>query len=433
MDNKKRNTEQDNIYLDVNEAVEIIRSGGIIIMTDNEERENEGDLVQAAELATDQSITFMAVHGRGLICLPMEMEDAKRLSLDPMTGKNDSLHTTAFTVSIDAREGTTTGISASDRAVTIRKAADPASRPGDFARPGHIFPLVAAPGGVTERDGHTEGSVELVKLSGLRPAAVICEIMDTDGTMARGEKLEQYAKEHSLRILSIERLKKHVLGSKVKGREADRENFMEVTLPTRYGTFRLLARENSDSGNGQAETAEKTLPEDRQRQKVVFALVSGETDPEKETIVRIHSECVTGDILHSLRCDCGEQLEKSMKIIAEKGGILIYMKQEGRGIGFTEKIKAYILQEKGADTVEANIMLGHEADKRNYDCAASFLKKLGIKKIRLLTNNPQKVSLLKEHGFESVEREPLESEANSFNMKYLLTKKEKMGHLLNTR
>jgi len=395
-----------NSYVDAEDAAEIIKNGGMIIMTDNEDRENEGDLVQAAEMVTSESVNFMAAHGKGLICVPVDQSDADRLSLVPMTEENDSFHTTAFTVSVDLKHGIESGISASDRTRTIRKIADPSSVPSDFVRPGHIFPLVARKGGVLARNGHTEGSLDLVKLAGLKPAAVICEIMDSDGTMARGERLDKYAQEHGLKILSITRLADYL---KLK-KEND---FIKVALPTRFGSFDLYVEEGKTD-----------------EQAAIFSIVKQPLDINEPVYVRIHSECKTGDILHSLKCDCGEQLEYSMKFIAQHGGVLIYLKQEGRGIGFMEKIKAYRLQENGADTVDANLMLGHEADARDYCQAALILKKMGIKKVRLLTNNPLKLDALRDNGFDEVARIPVEIKSNIYNFEYIKTKKEKMGHLL---
>ncbi len=401
-----------NSYTDIGSAVEIIRNGGMIIMADDRNRENEGDIVQAAEFVTKESINFMASFAKGLICVPVTKPDADRMSLSMMVENNDSMHTTAFTVSVDAKVGTTTGISAAERAETIKQLADPAKRGKDFLRPGHIFPLVAAEGGVLKRRGHTEGSLDIVRLAGLRPAAAICEIMKDDGEMARGEDLEEFADKHNLRIVTIEDLVNYIEKLKKQNINSRLIPSVPVSLPTKLGNFKMITFNRA---------GEKTEPH--------FALVTDDYTAGKAVTVRIHSECLTGDVLHSLRCDCGEQLEKALGIISREGGVLIYLRQEGRGIGLSDKIKTYDLQEKGADTVEANLMLGYEADLRDYGDAVSILRYLDIDNVKLLTNNPEKVRAL-ENGGITVKRSPLETEVNSHNSKYLSAKKEKMGHEL---
>lgn len=393
----------------VEQSIEEIRKGKMIILVDDEDRENEGDLFCAAEKVTPEIIAFMATHGRGLICLTMTEEDIDRLQLHPMTPHNTSPFGTAFHVSIEARRGVTTGISAHDRATTILTAIDPKSGPMDLVQPGHVFPLKAKLGGVLRRTGQTEGSVDLARLAGLRPAGVICEVMKDDGTMARMPDLRIFAKKHNLKILTIADLIAYRLKheSLVK-REA------ETTIPT------------TDSGEWNA-YGYSSIVDNQQH----LALVKGDVAGDEPVYVRVHSECLTGDVFHSLRCDCGDQLHQAMKVIHEAGkGAVIYMHQEGRGIGLINKLKAYALQDEGCDTVEANIELGFKADLRDYGLGAQIIKDLGIRKLKILTNNPKKIIGLEGYGLEVVERAPIEIPATDINRKYLECKREKMGHLL---
>ena len=393
----------------IEEALRQIREGRIVILVDDEDRENEGDLCMAAELATPETINFMAKYGRGLICVTLTEKRANELNLPPMVDDNTSLYRTAFTISIDARDGVTTGISASDRAKTILMCVDENTKPDDLVRPGHIFPLRARDGGVLVRTGQTEGSVDLSRLAGLKPAGIICEIMNDDGSMARMPDLEVFAKEHGLLIVTIAdiieyRLKK----DKLVNRAA------EAVVPSRFGgEFRAVAYTNEIDHHEH------------------LAMVKGEINPEEPVLVRVHSECLTGDVFGSERCDCGEQLKGAMKLIEKEGkGILLYMHQEGRGIGLVNKIKAYALQDKGLDTVEANEKLGFKADLRDYGIGAQILVDLGVKKMRIITNNPRKIKGLEGFGLEIVGRVPIESTPHSRNVQYLRVKKEKMGHLI---
>ena len=393
----------------IDEAIEDIRAGKMVIMVDDEDRENEGDLVLAAEKVTPEAINFMAKCGRGLICLALTPERVEELHLPLMAPQdNGTPYGTAFTVSIDAREGVTTGISAADRAHTIKVAIDPNTKPEDLVRPGHVFPLRARKGGVLRRAGHTEGSVDLARLAGLYPAGVICEIMNDDGTMARVPQLMEFAKEHGLKIITIAdlihyRLQKEFLVYRVA----------EAHLPTDYGDFKIIAYDNHLDNFTHV------------------ALVMGEVDTHEPVLVRMHSQCLTGDVFHSKRCDCGAQLHKAMEMIAQEGrGVLVYLSQEGRGIGLGNKIKAYHLQDKGLDTVEANEELGFPPDLRDYGLGAQILVDLGVKKIRLLTNNPRKIVGLKGFGLEVVERVPIEIPPSECNREYLAAKKQKMGHYL---
>lgn len=393
----------------VEEAIRDVREGRLVILVDDEDRENEGDLVTAAEKITPEIINFMARYGRGLICLTLTEEKADSLNLPPMVAENTSPYGTAFTVSIDARKGITTGISAHDRAVTILTAVADDTRPEDLVRPGHIFPLRARKGGVLVRAGQTEGSVDLARLAGLRPSGVICEIMKDDGTMARIPDLEVFAKEHNLRLVTIAdiveyRLRKERLVRRVA----------VTTLPTRYGgRFTAIAYENDIDFHEH------------------LALVKGEINPEEPVLVRVHSECLTGDVFGSERCDCGEQLKAAMRMIdAEGKGVLLYMHQEGRGIGLANKLKAYALQDKGLDTVEANHKLGFKEDLRDYGIGAQILLDLGVRKMRLMTNNPRKIVGLEGYGLEVVERVPIETTPHRGNIDYLRVKKEKMGHII---
>ncbi len=393
----------------IEDALKDIKEGRMVIIVDDEDRENEGDLCIAAEKVTPEAINFMARHARGLICLALTNERADELNLPPMVEENTSLYRTAFTVSIDARRDITTGISAADRARTILTAIDDNTRPDDLVRPGHIFPLRACKGGVLVRTGQTEGSVDLTRLAGLKPVGVICEIMKDDGTMARIPDLEAMAKTHGLRIVTIAdiieyRLKKDRLVQRIA----------EVSLPTRYGgEFTAIAYKND------VDTHEH------------LALVKGEIGPDEPVLVRVHSECLTGDVLGSERCDCGDQLRGAMRMIEKvEKGILLYMHQEGRGIGLGNKLRAYELQDQGFDTVEANEKLGFKADLRDYGIGAQILLDLGVKKMRLITNNPRKIVGLEGYGLDVVERVPIEVRAHIKNAEYLRIKKEKMGHMI---
>jgi 3,4-dihydroxy 2-butanone 4-phosphate synthase/GTP cyclohydrolase II len=391
----------------IEKAISAIREGEMIIVVDDEDRENEGDLVLAAEHVTPEKINFMAKWARGLICVPMEAERLDELGLRPMVN-SEGLEAN-FTVSVDAKEGITTGISAFDRAHTIKVLIDERTKPSDLLQPGHVFPLRAKKGGVLQRAGHTEASVDLAKLAGLKPAAVICEIMNDDGAMARLPDLKRFSKEHNMVLIQIADLIRYrSRREKLVWREA------EAKLPTRWGEFRIIAFRNSIDG------------------KEHVALIKGDIK-RGNVLVRVHSECLTGDVLGSLRCDCGPQLDKAMQIIAEEGGVFLYIRQEGRGIGLANKIKAYHLQDKGLDTVEANRRLGFREDLRDYGIGAQILKDLGLSTIRILTNNPKKVIGLEGYGLKIVEQIPIEVEPNPYNYHYLKAKKEKLGHKLNLR
>jgi 3,4-dihydroxy 2-butanone 4-phosphate synthase/GTP cyclohydrolase II len=391
------------------EAIEDVRNGRFVIVVDDEDRENEGDFIMAAEKVTPDAINFMAVHGRGLICMPMTGERIDELKIPMMASNNTSNFGTAFTVSVEARHGTTTGISAGDRARTVQVLADPATRPEDLVMPGHMFPLRARDGGVLVRAGQTEATVDLARLAGRRPAGVCCEIMNEDGTMARLPQLEAIARKHGLKIISVADL----IAYRYRHEHLVRR-VAEARLPTGYGEFRVIAYRS------------QTDPDEH------LAIVMGDLVTDEPVLVRAHSQCLTGDVFHSLRCDCGDQLKMAMQIIAREGrGAIIYLRQEGRGIGIHNKIRAYALQDEGLDTVEANVELGFEPDLRNYGVGAQIMADLGLKNIRLLTNNPTKRVGLESYGINVVEVEPVIIRPNRHNRRYLTTKQNKMGHLLN--
>jgi 3,4-dihydroxy 2-butanone 4-phosphate synthase/GTP cyclohydrolase II len=396
------------VFCKVEDAIEKIRAGDIVIVVDDEGRENEGDMILSAEKATPEKINFLSKYARGLVCLAMTSERSKELDLPPMVRESTAKLGTAFTVSIDLIEGTTTGISAFDRAATIRAAIDPRARATDFARPGHVFPLTALPGGVLRRAGHTEAAVDLAILAGLYPAGVLCEIMDEDGRMARLPHLGRVAKDHHLSVVTIQDLIEYR-----RRTEKLITHVAKASLPTQYGMFDLHLFKNDIDG------------------QMHVALVKGNVKGDDPVLVRVHSECLTGDVFGSLRCDCGPQLEKAMILIERTGkGVLLYMKQEGRGIGLEAKIKAYALQELGRDTVEANAELGFPADLRDYGIGAQILVTLGVRKMRLLTNNPRKIVGLGAYGLQVVERVPIEVPPNASNVRYLSTKRDKLGHML---
>ncbi len=393
----------------IGEALEDLRQGKMIILVDDEDRENEGDLTMAAEKVTPEAINFMARYGRGLICLSLDPERVERLNLPLMVQDNRSRFQTAFTVSVEAKEGVSTGISAADRAHTILTAVADDASPDDLVQPGHVFPLRARRGGVLFRAGQTEGSIDLARLAGLKPAGVICEIMNDDGTMARRPDLDRFAKKHGLNIATVA----DIIAYRMRN-----ESFVhaeaETVLPTPFGEFKAVAFTN------EVDNSEH------------LALVKGEIDPEKEILVRVHSECLTGDVFGSFRCDCGDQLKAALEMIVQEGrGVVIYLRQEGRGIGFANKLKAYALQDKGLDTVEANEELGFEPDLRDYGVGAQILVALGVKKMRIMTNNPKKIIGLEGYDLTVTRRVPIEVRPRPENERYLLTKCEKLGHLMN--
>jgi 3,4-dihydroxy 2-butanone 4-phosphate synthase/GTP cyclohydrolase II len=392
----------------IEEAIEDFKQGRMVIVTDDEARENEGDFIMAAEKVTPEAINFMAKYGRGMICMALTGDRCHELDLELMVGKNTALHQTAFTVTIDAIKGATTGISAADRALTIKLATEPTTKPEDYGRPGHIFPLRAADGGVLKRAGHTEASVDLANLAGLYPAGVLCEIMDDDGSMALMPKLEVVAEKFGLKIITIRDL--------IKYRRRDEKLIfreVEVDLPTKFGHFKLIHFRN------------------RVTKEHHLALIKGDVAGDDPVLVRIHSECLTGDVFGSMRCDCGDQLQAAMKMIENEGrGALLYMNQEGRGIGLSAKLMAYELQDKGQDTVEANENLGFAPDLRDYGTGALMLKNLGIRKLKLLTNNPRKIVGISGYDLEIVERLPIEIEPSESNVNYLKTKRDKLGHMI---
>ena len=399
---------QQNNFSSIEDAMEDIRQGKMIIIVDDEDRENEGDLMIASEKATPEAINFMAKYGRGLICLALTEERTSELGLSMMVENNESSFETPFTVSIDARQGITTGISASDRSITIQTAINSQAEKSDLVKPGHIFPLRACTGGVLVRMGQTEASVDIARMSGLYPSGVICEIMDDDGTMARLPSLIEFTREHGLKMITTKDLAEYRLQQ-----ETLVEEVVSTQLPTEFGVFNSVTFRNVLDN------------------QIYIALIKGEISAETPTLVRVHSQCLTGDVFGSFRCDCGEQLKKSMEMIAEdEKGVLLYLYQEGRGIGIVNKLKAYALQDEGQDTVEANASLGFKPDLREYGVGAQILKKVGLGKIRLLTNNPRKIVGLEGYGLQVVERVSIEVTPKKDNLKYLRTKQKKLGHMI---
>ncbi|MDR2588508.1 MAG: 3,4-dihydroxy-2-butanone-4-phosphate synthase [Spirochaetales bacterium] len=414
------------VFAGIEEALEELKKGKMLIVTDDEGRENEGDFVMPAQTVSPEAVNFIALHGRGLLCQAITGKRARELGLPLMVTHNTSLHTTAFTVSVDAREGTSTGISAFDRAATIKALVEPSSQPESLCRPGHIFPLIAREGGVLERDGHTEAAADLARLAGFRPSGILCEILAPDGRMARMGQLETLAREQGLKIVTVADLIRWREKNDPQGRlsvsspapvsaggAAGAKRLAESRLPTEAGNFRVILYENAGKPD-----------------QPHLALVSEAGFDPKRALTRIHSECLTGEVLLSSRCDCGEQLILSLKVTAKEGGVVIYLRQEGRGIGLTEKIKAYSLQDTGLDTFDANIKLGHGPDERDYAAAAAILRDMGVTGIRLMTNNPAKEDALSAAGIEVIERVPLEVRPGKENRKYLEAKKVRFGHSL---
>ena len=399
---------QTSVFSTVEEALEEIRRGRMVVVCDDEDRENEGDLTMAAQFVTPEAINFMATHGRGLICLSLTPERCDEMGLDLMAAKNESPFETPFTVSVEAAEGVTTGISAADRARTIQVAIDPDSTPRDLVQPGHVFPLKSKPGGVLERTGQTEAAVDLARLAGLNPSGVICEIMNEDGTMARVDDLVPYCERHGLKMITVADLIAY-------RRKHDRlvERVVSTRLPTAFGEF--------------AAVGYRSLVDEKHH----VAMVKGEVAGAEDVLVRVHSECLTGDVFHSLRCDCGEQLASALAMIEREGtGVLLYLSQEGRGIGLLNKLRAYKLQEEGLDTVDANLKLGLPADLRDYGIGAQILGDLGLTSIRILTNNPKKIIGLEGYGLSVTEQVPIQATPNPHNQAYLDAKRDKMGHVL---